>query len=467
VCELLEAALAYAAMGWRVFPVNGKAPRTRHGFKDAVTDERRIRDWWGLWPRAGVATPTGAGRYALDVDDEAAVSELPGALPPTVVALTGGGGRHLWFAHDGRLTNSPGGLPDGIHFRGDGGYVVLPPSPHPDGGSYEWLTAPYEHPLAPLPAWLLELLAPSGRNGLARPVEDELPQERRNTTLTSLAGSMRRRGMSEEEILIALLAVNERRCRPPLPEREVERIAASVARYPLAEGAGEPLDTLAALMRLPEVDVMVTGVTMFGQGGSASIDIGLSNGETMRFQSVREMIRPQVVIAELVACAGATPEINQSRCVQIVRLARALGERVQVDSDDADSRSWGIEFLQETEVIDFSLGDQAECWRGFELISRRDPWTHAREHGGPFASACITLRDTSGDQLVRAEWFLSYVRRMAPRETPATLRSRMQRVGWQRRGTEGRIKATAPRRAATLQWAFWIVPAGWVDDDCR
>jgi hypothetical protein len=220
---------------------------------------------------------------------------------------------------------------------------------------------------------------------------------------------------------------------------------------------GEELERLAELLGLPLVGVEITDVKMFGQGAGASIDICLSNGETMSFQSIREMVRPQYLIAELVACAGATPELKQPQAVQVVKLARTLAERVQLDSEDATSREWGVEFLQQNETIDFAVDNQAERWRAFELLSDRDPW-----HGdGTFASACIALRDTSGARFVRSEWFLRYVRSMVPRETPASLRTRMARVGWERRGSEGRIKATAPGRAATLRWAFWIVPAGW------
>lgn len=66
---------------------------------------------------------------------------------------------------------------------------------------------------------------------------------------------------------------------------------------------------------------------------------------------------------------------------------------------------------------------------------------------------------------MRSEWFHRYARSLSPRETPATVGARMLRVGWERRGREGRIKATAPGRQATLQWAFWVVPAGWGESE--
>ena len=121
---LLEAALAYAARGWYVFPCHtpwqggcscrradcaniGKHPRwsdaTQHGLQDATTDEVTIRRWWKQWPSANVAIRTGAvsGLVVLDRDDYKGGAESLDALertyqplPETVLALTGGG-QHL------------------------------------------------------------------------------------------------------------------------------------------------------------------------------------------------------------------------------------------------------------------------------------------------------------------------------------------------------------------------------------
>jgi hypothetical protein len=62
-----------------------------------------------------------------------------------------------------------------------------------------------------------------------------IPEGRRNSDLASMAGSMRRRGLVAEEILPSLLAVNGRRCEPPLDDAEVEKIARSIAKYPAGE----------------------------------------------------------------------------------------------------------------------------------------------------------------------------------------------------------------------------------------
>ena len=135
--SLLAAALAYAERGWPVFPVSGKAPLTAHGFKDASVDAEQIRAWWQTHPTTGVAIATGAasGVLAVDIDAQKGgagtwkrlVAEH-GKIPPTAATLTGGGGSHLLFQHPGDVPNSTGRLGAHVDVRGDGGYIVLPPS---------------------------------------------------------------------------------------------------------------------------------------------------------------------------------------------------------------------------------------------------------------------------------------------------------------------------------------------------
>jgi putative DNA primase/helicase len=194
-----EAAIEYTRAGRAVFPVNGKAPYTARGFKDATKDEDQIRRWWSTWPDAGIATPIRAGEFVLDIDDLASVDELPRELPTSAEAKTGSGGRHVWFGTSERVTNSPGNLPGGIHVRGQGGYVVLPPSRHPSGAAYEWIRAPQEHPFAQAPGWLLRLIKPPSSNGTTPPTEGDIPEETRNIALTSMAGAMRRSANSSRE----------------------------------------------------------------------------------------------------------------------------------------------------------------------------------------------------------------------------------------------------------------------------
>jgi len=181
----------------------------------------------------------------IDVDGEdgkaslQALMAVHGALPKTLCVMTGradGNGKrkgcHYYFRAPADVTirNSAARLGKGIDVRGEGGYVVAPPSFHPSGLRYEWL-AP-EHELVDLPAWLLARLTETKRAPESSKTSgNEIPDGVRNAALASLAGTMRRRGMSLEAIDAALMQENMARCTPPLSESEVREIARSVARY--------------------------------------------------------------------------------------------------------------------------------------------------------------------------------------------------------------------------------------------
>jgi len=258
----LTAALSYASQGYAVFPLHtiagngcscgttcaspGKHPRTVHGVKDATTDQIQIRAWWQSSPddNIGIATGNISGLIVLDVDGdegEGSLSSLElkhGKLPNTLVARTGSGGRHLYFSlQAGQVIHcSAGRIGIGLDVRGEGGYVVAPPSRHSSGGGYEWQE---QCGPVPIPDWLIALMhtrpeqKPASHNGSGK-----IPQGQRNAALTSLAGTMRRRGMASEAIEAALQTENKASCDPPLAEQEVRRIATSVGRYQPAQNPG-------------------------------------------------------------------------------------------------------------------------------------------------------------------------------------------------------------------------------------
>jgi hypothetical protein len=166
---LLAAALAYARRGVPVFPCSpgGKAPLTAGGFWDAATDPARVKAWWSRSSRANVGVPTGrrSGLLVLDVDPDdggleslASLERRDGPLPRTARARTGGGGLHVYFRYSAsglgvEVRNSASWLGAGLDVRGEGGYVVVPPSV--TAAPYEWLD---RSPLAE-PGWLLARLA--------------------------------------------------------------------------------------------------------------------------------------------------------------------------------------------------------------------------------------------------------------------------------------------------------------------
>jgi bifunctional DNA primase/polymerase-like protein len=157
---MLRTALRLAARGLHVFPCapSAKTPACAHGCKDATTDIIVIQGWWGANPdfNIGVATGAASSIFVIDIDDGAAetalkkLEECHGELPPTVEAITPRG-RHIYFRYpQAPVPNSAGKLADGLDVRGDGGYVLAPPSLHPSGRRYTWSVElhPSRHPHA-------------------------------------------------------------------------------------------------------------------------------------------------------------------------------------------------------------------------------------------------------------------------------------------------------------------------------
>lgn len=231
----LSFALAYARNAWSVFPCADKRPLIEGGFKSATTNEATIHEWWARWPDAQVAIATGtvSGLGVLDVDPRnggddsySAMVAEHGSLPETKEVLTGGGGRHFYFTL-GRPCPSRASIYPGIDLKADGGYVIAPPSLHASGKRYEWEIEAPRRVLSAQPGFLYE----NGRKPKAAPIGEEIPEGDRSRVLTSMAGSMRRRGAAAAEIRAALNVMNRSRCRPPMTDGEVASIATSVAKY--------------------------------------------------------------------------------------------------------------------------------------------------------------------------------------------------------------------------------------------
>jgi len=139
---LPDAAHALAECGIPVFPCRrlGKEPRTEHGFHDASAELRQVAAWWRRWPTANIGVPTGAvsGFEVVDVDVHPAGSgyaafgraQRAGLVDGwAVIVRTPSGGLHAYYPASPDDPHRSWQAPAAhVDFRGDGGYIVVPPS---------------------------------------------------------------------------------------------------------------------------------------------------------------------------------------------------------------------------------------------------------------------------------------------------------------------------------------------------
>lgn len=238
--DTLQAALAYCKKGLSVIPVQqkGKRPLVEWvRYQTTAATEAKIREWWDYWPEANVGIVTGqiSGIIVLDVDGEPGLDTIKRErlqIPPTLTSRTGGGGYHYIFKHPGGAVKNFARKLPGLDLRGDGGYIVAPPSVHGSGNVYEWLL---REPPTGAPAWLVTLLTRESTGTERTPPARWLQlvqgacEGERNSALASLAGHLLRRFVNPHLTLELLLLWNESRCKPPLPEGDVRRTVDSVA----------------------------------------------------------------------------------------------------------------------------------------------------------------------------------------------------------------------------------------------
>ena len=255
----LAAALAYCRRGWSVVPAYnidprgctcrqdhtgdtsaGKHPRVKwQSYQQRRSTDDEIRTWWTRWPDANVAIITGtiSGLVVIDVDPrhggDASLSQLL-PLPETPICLTGGGGQHVYLQHPSSIIPNGAALLPGIDLRGDGGYVIAPPSSHLSGRNYSWDPSPDDCPVAPIPPSIAQALANYRPPELPQAFDLEslmhsgIPQGVRNQTLTRVAGHYAGQGKSPDEVLHAVQAANRALCDPPMADAEVQTIVASI-----------------------------------------------------------------------------------------------------------------------------------------------------------------------------------------------------------------------------------------------
>ena len=249
-----SAALDYATRGWRVIPLHsptaggcscgktgcehaGKHPRTKNGSKDGSSDPTTIREWWKLWPDANVGIVTGpeSGFFVLDVDGEqgerslADLEQRHGALPDTLTVHTSRG-RHLCFRWEqgAEVRNSQSKIAPGLDIRGQGGFVVAPPSRHASGYPIPIRECRYADSAG-------ARLAHSAVRGAGAAINRSDTRRalvhssgQRTPALFRRGCSLRARGAEKEEIESDLLRMNRERCDPPHDQSKVRKIAEEI-----------------------------------------------------------------------------------------------------------------------------------------------------------------------------------------------------------------------------------------------
>ena len=243
-----ELAGKYASLKWALVHCAGKKPLGKAWQTAQPEAPELVAGKWlqygQRWNLGVVCGPSAVAVLDVDRDDDpdAACLGLLGLdeLPDTPIVRTGKGRLQVYY-------RDPGGLEkktrDGFELRVGPHQCLAPPSVHPDTGrAYEWVPdrAPWEVELADLPAHVIEFFAAStnGNHAAAGPIGDVISIGEIDTTLASLAGSMRKRGMSEDAIYVALVEeLNRCETGHTHTPKDCRRIAKSIAKKEPAEAS--------------------------------------------------------------------------------------------------------------------------------------------------------------------------------------------------------------------------------------
>ena len=234
---LKDAALKYTQSGFTIIPLKPRKkepPIKWKRYQKRKPTRQEVNDWWAKWPDANIALLTGKINNFIAFDEDSPEAEKfikkKGGFPPGPQSITKKG-RHYLFKHPGFLVHQDVNKKLTLDVRGDGGYIVAPPSIHPDGAQYSWAPGLSIFEIDPpeMRPWQIEYLkeycgdeGDGSRNieGWHEEVIQGVEKGSRNDTAARLAGRYIEKGLSDEEVISILLSWNKKN-RPPLPQNEI------------------------------------------------------------------------------------------------------------------------------------------------------------------------------------------------------------------------------------------------------
>lgn len=357
---LAEAAAWYCEHGFGIIPIapRGKKPITEHGLNDWFDDPASARELWSAHPELNIGIVCGTpshGLVVLDIDEDDdrgkhgldalnGWEDVRGELPSTAVAITGRGGFHYLYRTDRTNIRPSTNAELAVDVRADGGYIVAPPSIHPNGIPYRWMDgcAPWERDIAPANGNVYDFLDHVQRNGgtedgakaAARfELPEHIKQGERNDVLFRFGCSLRHRGKSDEDIMNALKVANIENCTTPLTAGELKQIHRQVCRY----GAGHDGQG-----------------TMEGEATAVSKFGGASGEPLPSFRTDRGKIKPNL-LARIILDRNIARSIDGAPAVWTGRrweFGKAAFERLSIEyADDItrDQRNEVFAYIQSKE----------------------------------------------------------------------------------------------------------------------
>jgi Bifunctional DNA primase/polymerase, N-terminal/Protein of unknown function (DUF3987)/Primase C terminal 1 (PriCT-1) len=241
--DVLKMACAYRQeLGWPCIPIDCSTKKPLVPWKEyqeVLPNEQTLCDWFTQHPNAGVGIVTGraSNLFVIDADNDAGQDTIRTLALPRTPTVATHRGKHWYFRFpEGVAVRNTAKRVEGLDTRGEGGYVIAPPSRHPSGTRYEWIDSPFDVAPAPPSPELLALFAHTtlrvagegSREDIEQILAEGSPEGRRNADAARLAGHLLARGISPREVTI-ILGDWAKRCSPPFPLDELCQVVDSIA----------------------------------------------------------------------------------------------------------------------------------------------------------------------------------------------------------------------------------------------